>query len=33
MIKLKINKTFTKESKKKIKNSKNEHQIEEYDIW
>ena len=32
-MKLKINKTFTKESRKKIRNPKNEDQIEEYDIW
>ena len=31
-MKLKINKTFTKRTRKKIRNSKNEDQIEEYNI-
>jgi hypothetical protein len=32
-MKLKINKTFTKEPRKKIRNPKNKDQIEEYNIW
>ena len=32
-MKLKTNKTFTKKSKKKIRNKKNKDQIRKYNIW
>jgi hypothetical protein len=32
-MKLKTNKTFTKRTRQKIINSKNEDQIEKYNIW